>query len=169
MHIHAYFPWCSAEILHSSSLGRVIWRYYNHFPHKYIYIHSHIHRENKGLNIFNSAYVLADPKTATDVVTKTNNEKRDYMICITITTLTLLNTSDRTSREFWAWSVMNTFIIGVEIEWPCGIGFNWPWKRVWPSLEIRFACMYVCMQHIIDTCKLDFIYWPILYCNSFVT
>ena len=23
--------------------------------------------ENKGLNIFNSAYVLADPKTATDV------------------------------------------------------------------------------------------------------
>ena len=26
-------------------------------------------RENKGLNIFNSAYMLADPKTATDVVT----------------------------------------------------------------------------------------------------
>lgn len=25
-----------------------------------------LHRENKGLNIFNSAYVLADPKTATD-------------------------------------------------------------------------------------------------------
>ena len=67
-----------------------------------IYIHTHIHRENKGLNIFNSAYVLADPKTATDVVTKTNNEKRDYMICITITTLTLPNTSDRTSKEFWA-------------------------------------------------------------------
>ena len=31
------------------------------------FIHTYI-RENKGLNIFNSAYVLADPKTATDVV-----------------------------------------------------------------------------------------------------
>ena len=129
-------------------------------------------RENKGLNIFNSAYVLADPKTATDVVT----------ITVTPVIATLVLTCP-TSQDFER-------ILGV-------IGHeyfhNWSGNRVtvrdWFQLTLKegltvfrdqvhmhvcmYVCIAVCMYLSSPTVYLTIHYWRVklkplasLWCKS---